>query len=177
MEIRLATTDEMENVRDFYFRLISDMANMKYQPAWKKAVYPSDVLITDSIKNGELYVVPADDEEHDYMGAMIMNREYNFDYSNVKWSIKAEKDEIEVIHLLGVPVVFQGQGIATFMVEESKKIAKEKGARAIRLDVLDTNLPAHQLYQKAGFAYVDSLNEPYEDGQPSKFLLYEYVLD
>ena len=176
MEIRSARTDEMENVRDFYFRLITDAKDMKYQPAWKKAVYPSDILITDSIKNGELYVVPVDDEEFEYMGAMIINREYNFDYSDVEWTVKAGKDEIAVIHLLGVAVPFQGQGVASFMVDEAKKIAREKGAKVIRLDVLNTNLPAHQLYQKAGFAYVDSLRKPYEDGQLSDFLLYEYAL-
>ena len=164
MEIRLAAKDEIENVRDFYFRLITDAKDMKYQPAWKKAVYPSDVLITKSIDNGDLYVVPADDDENDYMGAMIINREYNFDYSKVKWSVSAGPEEIAVIHLLGVATAFQGQGIATKMVEEAKKIARSRGAKVIRLDILDTNLPAHQLYQKAGFSYVDSVKEPYEDG-------------
>ena len=55
-------------------------------------------------------------------------------------------------------------------------MAADRGMKAIRLDVLEGNLPAEKLYQKVGFQYAGSLNIFYEDTGWADFNLYEYSI-
>ena len=56
------------------------------------------------------------------------------------------------------------------------KIAEDMGLKALRLDVLEGNLPAERLYEKVGFQYAGSLNIFYEDTGWADFNLYEYEI-
>lgn len=55
-------------------------------------------------------------------------------------------------------------------------IARTKRQRALRLDVLGTNLPAQKLYTAMGFQYRTTLKLFYEDTGTTDYLLYELVL-
>lgn len=54
--------------------------------------------------------------------------------------------------------------------------ARETGQKAIRLDVIEDNLPAEKLYRKLGFQYITSHRLFYEDTGWYEFHLYEYRL-
>ena len=62
------------------------------------------------------------------------------------------------------------------MMEEAVKIAEDMGLKALRLDVLEGNLPAERLYEKVGFQCAGSLNIFYEDTGWADFNLYEYEI-
>ena len=51
-----------------------------------------------------------------------------------------------------------------------------QGAKAIRLDVYEKNLPAIKLYESAGFRYIDTVSLGLEDIGLDRFLLYEKLL-
>jgi len=55
-------------------------------------------------------------------------------------------------------------------------LAKERGIKAIRLDVLEGNLPAEKTYTSVGFSFVETLQMFYEDTGWTNFKLYEYDL-
>ena len=55
-------------------------------------------------------------------------------------------------------------------------LAREKGWRALRLDVLEDNVPAQRLYQRAGFVYIETKQIWYESTGLANFLLYEYAV-
>ena len=76
-----------------------------------------------------------------------------------------------VIHMLGVHSDFAGKGLARKMVRFAVEEAKNRGMKAIRLDVLEGNLPAEKLYVSEGFVYVDTLQLFYEDTGRTNFNL------
>ena len=81
-----------------------------------------------------------------------------------------------MIHALGVHPDFHGKGYAKAMVRKAVAIAGESGMKAIRLDVLDGNIPADKLYQGMGFQYLASVQMYYEDTGWTSFKLYEYIV-
>ena len=77
---------------------------------------------------------------------------------------------------LGVAPERQGRGLAKQLVRQAIHIARTKRQRALRLDVLGTNLPAQKLYTAMGFQYRTTLKLFYEDTGTTDYLLYELVL-
>jgi len=55
------------------------------------------------------------------------------------------------IAALAVDENYRGMGIGTRLIEEAILLAREKGYRAVRLEVVDTNPGAYQLYRRMGF--------------------------
>lgn len=173
MELYTANETEWEKVRDFYWQLIDSMDSALYKPGWKKGIYPSDELLMRSIRGKELYVLLSGST---YAAAMILNHKSTEGYEKIRWSISANPREVTVVHALGVLPAFQGQGIAKFMVREAIRTAGENGQKAVRLDVLGTNIPAQKLYSSMGFQYRDTIQLFYEDTGLTDYMLYEYLL-
>lgn len=171
MEIRIAKEDEFELVKAFYHSLIDAMKNARYTPGWKKGIYPSDDYLKISICREELFVMT---EEGRITSAMIVNHEYNESYETVEWPMETKK--IMVIHALGVHPDYTGKGLAKEMVSEAISLAKKQDQTVMRLDVLDGNTPAEQLYTHMGFQYVDTIQMYYDDTGWTDYRLYEFKL-
>jgi len=171
--IREAITEEFDKTMGFYYHLIDSMQGAEYKPGWEKGVYPTEKFIQDSIKNAEMFIGIND---NNIVSAMVMNHDYADGYENVMWQTNAKKDEITVIHALGISSAYQGQGIAKQMVVYAVQNSKDKKMKSIRLDVLGTNLPAQRLYTAMGFRYIDTVKLFYEDTGLTDFLLYELPL-
>ncbi len=173
MELKMAQRQDYNRIRAFYHTLIDAMADADFKPGWEKDVYPSRDLLRTSILNRELYYYESAKE---ICACMIVNHEYNEGYQSIHWSIDAGDDELLVIHALGVLPEFSGQGIAKKMVQAVFKMAKQRGMKTIRLDVLEGNTPAESVYLKMGFQYVSTLQMYYEDTGWTNFKTYEYLL-
>lgn len=135
---------------------------------WKRRLSVNEYL-QKSLENGELWVGEYDDG---YAAAMIVNHKCNEEYKSVEWSVSAEENEFLVVHALCVLTTLQGKGIAGAMVKKVIEIAENANQKAIRLDVLEGNLPAEKLYLKHGFRYVDSVQmfSRTRGGRPSSCL-------
>jgi ribosomal protein S18 acetylase RimI-like enzyme len=173
MIIRIANQDSFYNVMTFYYDLIDSMKNAEFHPGWEKDVYPARKFIQESIEQGELSIAIIDNK---IVGAMVMNHNCADGYNNVHWKIKANKNDVIVIHALGISLKHQGQGIAKKMVTYAIDTCKEKSIKAIRLDVLASNKPAQKLYTLMGFVYIDTIQLFYEDTGLTYFLLYERAI-
>lgn len=171
--VRRAENSEVDKVRLFYHSLIESMQDAEYKPAWEKEVYPTTEFIRTSINNGELHIGELDGE---IASAMVVNHSSNESYHKVKWPNPIESQEILVIHALGVHTDFAGKGLAKEMVKEVFSLGSMNGMRAIRLDVLQGNVPAQKLYVKMGFKYIDTIEMFYEDTGWTNYELYEYLL-
>ena len=172
-EIRIAKPHEYEQVLSFYYQTIDLMENAEYSSLWKKDIYPSNNYIKESIEKGELWIY---DDDGAVISSMIINHEANDGYKNIEWSIQAEKDEVYVIHAFGVLPTCQGRGIASRMLDNLKDFAAKNGAKAIRIDVIENNLPANKLYIKNKFSYVCTSNMYYDDTGWIDLNIFEYIL-
>lgn len=87
------------------------------------------------------------------VGAMAVTMFQGEDYHAIAWSQELPDDEVTVIHILAVNPDYHGRGIGAQLVSEAISLAKANGMKAIRLDALASNLPAHKLYERLGFVY------------------------
>lgn len=62
------------------------------------------------------------------------------------------------------------------MVQEAIRVAEQSGMKVIRLDVIEGNTPAVELYTAGDFEYMDTVSMYYEDTGWKDFMLYEYVV-
>lgn len=171
LEIRKAENQEFEKVRAFYHSLIDAMQDSPYDIGWKKDIYPSPEFLREAIGAGELYIGLVDGTP---AAAMVLDHNWNEGYDRFQWPVQAQKDEITVIHALGVHPAFGGRGVGRQMVEAAIAEARQTQQKVIRLDVLQGNLPAEKLYEKAGFQKLHTLKQYYEDTGWAQFELYEY---
>jgi len=81
-----------------------------------------------------------------------------------------------VIRTLVVRPSFLKQGVSQKLLDFTKNHAVASGCKTIRLDVTQQNAPAAALYEKKGYAYIDTvdLGLPYE--HLKWFKLYELML-
>ena len=173
MIIIKATADQYQAVRAFYHSMIDAMAKGPVYVGWKKDIYPSPEYLASTIKKGELYLAT---EKGQLAAAMIFNHDYNEGYNAFQWQTDAGDSEVMVIHALGVHPDYARRGYAKALVQKAIGLAAEGGMKAIRLDVLEGNIPAEHLYTGFGFRYMATLQLFYEDTGWTNFKLYEYVL-
>ena len=173
MKIRNVVGEEFSKARGFYHALIEGMEDAEFEIGWKKDIYPSIEFLEDSIARGELY---AGWEEEKMIAAMVLNHQYNDGYEQFQWPTEAAKEEVSVIHALGVHPGFSGKGYARQMVNFAVETARKRGQKVLRLDVLKGNVPAEKLYTGLGFRYLHTLEMYYEDTGWTDYELYELVL-
>ena len=171
--IQAAKEAQFHEVRSFYHKLIDMMEGAEYHPQGEKGLYPTDEYLLSAIRRGTLYLGRLDGEP---TAAMVVNSDCNEGYRQVNWRVQAADSEVSVIHILGVLPSHSGKGLAKSLVRHTFALARQKGHKAVRLDVLKGNLPAEKLYTGLGFQYITSVPMFYEDTGWTDFLLYEYPL-
>ncbi|NTW23198.1 MAG: GNAT family N-acetyltransferase [Lentimicrobium sp.] len=57
------------------------------------------------------------------------------------------------LHHFGIAEIFRGKGLSKILLEESLKLAAQDGFQ-VKIEVHRENLPALNLYKKAGFKYL-----------------------
>ena len=92
------------------------------------------------------------------------------------WRCNVLWEDVVIVHLLCVDRAFRGRGVGKILVRQVLQLCREQGKRAIRLDVMKKNLPAHRLYLSCGFLYVGDCRLYYEDTGGMDFTMYEYDL-
>jgi ribosomal protein S18 acetylase RimI-like enzyme len=173
LNINPATLGSFEAVMDFYYTLTDSMEHSAYHPGWIKDVYPTRDYIRDSLANGELFAGFADGV---IVSAMVINCFSVKEYSQIHWHVSATPREVLILHALGVSSHMQGKGIGKQMVGYAISRCRNAGAKALRLDVLDTNTPAIKLYSSMGFEYLGVEKLFYYDTGLRDFHIFEMGL-
>ena len=96
------------------------------------------------------------------------------DYHAIKWAQLLEDKEVAVIHILAVSPDAQGKGIGSEMIREAIRLARTNGMKAIRLDALASNTPAHKIYKSLGFEYCGRQHLYAENTGWTDFYFFEY---
>ena len=171
-EIILAAPEDFPRVRAFYHSLIDEMQHLPWFPCWEKGIYPSDETLLGYISRGEMCLRTVDGE----IAAAAALSSHLDGGDEILWPSGAKEGEYGTVNMVAVHPRFSRRGFARQMVSHLMEIARETGLRALRLDVVDRNTPAQQLYTGLGFQYVDSMTSVFDDGSSLRFALYELTL-
>ena len=173
MTFERADATEFERIKEFYWNLIDAMRDQNDRIGWKKGIYPTDEFLRESLSKGELFTLK---DNNILYGCVILNSECNEGYRGLPWSIDCQEEDVFVPHALAVDPAQQGEGLGAKIVHEIFRYAREQHKKAVRLDILGTNVMAERLYTKCGFQFVEAKNMFYEDTGWTEYKMYEYNL-
>ena len=173
IQICRAVPEDLDRIVAFYNELIDAIEDKPYSPKWQKGIYPEAVYLGDAISRKELYIALMDGN---IAGAMILNRDANEGFLQAKWPVKAQQEEIRMLHTLATSPNYMRRGVGQALVQEAIRIAEREHDLVIRLDVIQGNYPAANLYKQMGFYYVETMELYYEDCGWYPFELFEYAV-
>lgn len=147
--VRMATANDMDAVEHLYNDLNDYLATHENYPRWKKGVYPIREDAEEALAKGSLYVAIADGK---VAGTVVYSSDQENAYQTVKWQIAFDVPVLIICKLAVLPEFF-GCGVGKALLDYAEVIGRQQGAKAIRLDVYEENLPAVRLYEKCDFMY------------------------
>lgn len=171
--IRLGTPEDLDALVQLYDAVCDHMAAAVNYTGWKKGAYPARQDAEEGIRDGILYLAEEDGEA---MGSFILSHRQEDAYAGVKWQADLPERDVLTIYTFMVDPQKRGRGIGREMLHFAASQGLAQGAKAIRLDVYEKNLPAIKLYESAGFRYIDTVSLGLEDIGLDRFLLYEKLL-
>lgn len=174
LTFRRANALDKEAVVNFYHQMIEDLHDVEFDPKWVKGVYPTTEQLKQSIDNQTQWIVVNAADE--IMASLLADHNEHADFHDVPWSQELTPQDAWYLHLVGVSPRFQGRGVSVFMFDELFKAAQAEGLQAIRLDVLQNNIPAIKFYQKMGFVKLFEKEMFYEDDGFDDYLIMDRPL-
>lgn len=171
MKINKATIEDYESIIAFYDDVTDRTPNMEYFARWQKGKHPTEEGIRAYIEEGSMYLYK---ENNAIVGAMAVTMYQGEDYHAIEWAQQVEDNEAAVIHILAVSPDAQGKGIGSEMIREAIRLAQTNGMKAIRLDALASNTPAHKIYKALGFEYRGKQHLFAENTGWTDFYFFEY---
>lgn len=144
MEFRTAVPADLSRVNKI-FRAAARTMDEEGIPQWDE-LYPSEEDLREDILRSEMTLGLEDGVP---VCAFTLNRECDPEYSDGVWSYSGP--DFCVLHRLCVDPACQHRGIASQAMDYLEGMLREKGCRALRLDVFSQNPYALRLYAKHGF--------------------------
>ena len=171
MRLNRATIEDYESIIAFYNDVTDRTPDMERFARWIKGLHPTNDGIRAYIEEGSIYLYKENDA---IVGAMAVTMYQGVDYHAIEWSQQVEDNEAAVIHILAVSPDAQGKGIGSEMIREAIRLARANGMKAIRLDALASNTPAHKIYKTLGFEYRGKQHLYAENTGWTDFYFFEY---
>ena len=171
MILQHASITDYASVLAFYDDVTERTPEIELYARWQKGKHPTAEGIKAYIQEGSLYLYK---EQDAIVGAMAVTMYQGEDYHAIEWRRDAADKEVAVIHILAVSPDKQGAGIGSGMIREAILLAKKKGMKAIRLDALASNTPAHKIYERLGFEYRGKQHLYAENTGWTDFYFFEY---
>lgn len=143
MIFRPATKADLPYIYAVFNEIIDDM-NRHGIEIWDD-IYPC-AFFEDDIAQNRLHLL-CDGEE--VVSALVLADEKDEGEGTVAWHDAAQP--ARYVLRFGVNVRYRRRGMAQQMLEHAATLARQEGAEALRLLVVDCNEPARKLYEKCGF--------------------------
>lgn len=173
MKIILCDESYVKKVAELYDEVTLYLENHVNYPKWKYKQYPALNSVINAVKNGTQYAC-CDGES--LVGAFVLNDDPQGNYDVGNWSRKLSRSEVLIVHSFAILPRLQQKGVGGRILERIIELAKNKGAKALRLDIVPTNTPAKRLYEKHGFKYVGEYDLNRGSNDIPAFCLYELNL-
>ena len=171
--MNLIPAHDLEIVKEHYIKVIENTPGIDKTARWVYGKHPTDEALRSYIENGEMFLL-TDRDTVAGMVAIVMHQ--GTDYEDILWAEKLENDQVATLHLLAVCPEYRGRALGNMILELAGELAEQQGKKAVRLDVLESNLPAQRMYEKAGYEYRGKQHWYAENTGWTNFLLYEKSL-
>lgn len=173
MKLIQCNESHLTGVTDFYHKVIAFLETHINYPFWSSE-HPSDESIREAVIRGEQYVCMEDGK---IIGAVLLSDNPDGDYEAGNWSRNLKEGEYLSVHVLAVSSDCYQSGVGSFMIGKCIALARSRGYKAVRLDIVPTNTPAERLYKKNGFVYAGTVDLKRPTAPIPLFDLYELNLD
>ena len=171
MKLVKATEQDFQRITQFYRDVIAHTEHMDTCARWVYGQHPTDAMIRRYIQADAMYCCEKDGS---VISAVAVTQQGE-DYHGAAWAFPLRDDEVSVIHLLCVAPKLQKQGVARKTMGLVTELSREMGKKAVRLDALSCNTPAHRLYESLGFQKRDQRRWYADNVGWTDFFLYEFV--
>ena len=148
LQLNRVHPEQYETLAKFYRDAIDHTPDMNRYGRWIYGLHPTEEMIRGYVQSGVLYTCGRNEE---ICCAFALTPNQGSDYHDTQWAAKLQDDEVAVVHLLCVNPKYQKQGVGRRSMELAIRLAREMGKKALRLDALACNSPAHRLYESLGF--------------------------
>ena len=172
MRMEKATQEDFDSLIAFYDDVTERTSEIAIYARWQKDKHPTIEGIKAYIDEGSMYLYK---KNGIIAGAMAVTMYQGDDYHAIGWSQKVADNKVAVIHILAVSPDKQGTGIGSEKIREAIRLARENDMKAIRLDALASNTPAHRIYERLGFQYKGKQHLYAENTGWTDFYFFEYV--
>lgn len=146
-------------------------------PQWQ-GEYPNRVDVADDIEHGCGYV--AVDAGGRLLGtlAFTMDGEPTYDVIDGAWLTQSSSDSATyaTVHRCAVAASAARQGVMSAMFDAVEGMAREQGAKSVRIDTHRLNVRMRGLAAKRGYTECGVITLPYENEEDPTRIAYEKVL-
>ena len=143
MEFRLATLEDLPQIKAVYTEIIEDMREKRME-IWDD-VYPC-ACFEEDIGRGRMHVLV----DNGIIAAGFVLNDGHPGSASIGWTMADGK--ALYLDRLGVNVKYVRKGMGSAALKRAEQIARVLGAQSVRLFVVDFNVPAIRLYEKNGYA-------------------------
>ncbi len=167
MEFRLASINELFDIKDMYRKVVENMRANSIE-IWND-IYPVDFLEND-IKNNHLYILceKQNNGVEKIIAAMCLSQECMGE-NEVEWI--DNNAQAMYIDRFAVNVDYLRQGFGGMALKYAMEVASSSGLDYLRFFVVYTNIPAVNLYLKSGFTQAKGM---YKEHVYDDFYVEEY---
>ena len=138
---------DLSRILCFYQLVIRETSDMPRYGRWIYGLHPTEEMVEDYVRQGVMYRL---EDGQDIAAVVAVTPYQGEDYHGIDWQDELADDEVAVVHLLAVNPHFQKRGYARTAMKEVIELVRES-VKAVRLDALECNAPAHRLYESLGF--------------------------
>lgn len=169
----IAMPEDRKEILELYRSVISKVNRSPVRLGWNIEIYPNAGFIDEAVSSGEMFVLRRDGR---ITAAAVVNHSVNPEYEQIDWKIKGPADKLATIHALAVLPEMHGMGFSHILLTDIEDMCRSRGDLAIHLDVIDTNIPAYNLYTGHGYEEIDCIRMFYEVVGTRDFWMMEHVL-
>lgn len=143
--LRQAQPEDFNSVCTLYQKIIASLESRTNFPLWTWGVHPSQQSLKEALDNREIWLF---EQNGQLCGSAFVNRVLEGE-EQVSW----QGNDAWCIHLFGIDPVLGGKGLSDRFLQGLLAILKEKRADSIRLNLIEGNDPARNLYTRNGFEH------------------------
>ena len=177
VDFRKTKVDEIDRVMEILLDGKAALASLGIDQ-WQGEGYPAREIVEGDVDGGVSYVV---EDTRGHLAATCMVSfagEPDYDEIDGSWLTAGLSSDpgSAVVHRVAVAADSTGKGAARFMLTSAEEIARERGARSVRVDTHPGNVPMLRLIASCGFTECGIIRIKHAEGLTPERVAFEKLV-